>query len=100
MIGIISNATKARDLIRGIQIPYDSLITSSGVTGTARNFFLTFGEQNLEDKGSLYNTREASLPFTPGIANDKMGGEPSDGSDSNWLTKFGLDDVSNATESL
>ena len=100
LIGIISNATKARDLIRGIQIPYDSLITSSGVTGTARNFFLTFGEQNLEDKGSLYNTREASLPFTPGIANDKMGGEPSDGSDSNWLTKFGLDDVSNATESL
>jgi hypothetical protein len=100
LLGIISNATKGRDLIRGIQIPYDSLITSSGVTGTARNFFLTFGEQNLDDKGSLYNNREASLPFVPGIAANDIGGEPSPVGESNWLSQFGLGGVANATESL
>tara|TARA_R100000234_G_scaffold93023_1_gene61237 strand:+ start:2311 stop:4107 length:1797 start_codon:yes stop_codon:yes gene_type:complete len=100
LLGIISNATKGRDLIRGIQIPYDSLITSSGVTGTARNFFLTFGEQNLDDKGSLNNNREASLPFVPGIAANDIGGEPSPVGESNWLSQFGLGGVANATESL
>ena len=100
LLGIISNATKGRDLIRGIQIPYDSLITSSGVTGTARNFFLTFGEQNLDDKGSLYNNREASLPFVPGIAANDIGGKPSPVSESNWLSQFGLGGVQSATEPL
>jgi len=100
LLGIISNATKGRDLIRGIQIPYDSLITSSGVTGTARNFFLTFGEQNLDDKGSLNNNRDPSQPFIPGIAANDIGGEPTSANESNWLSQFGLGGVSNATESL
>ena len=100
LLGIISNATKGRDLIRGIQIPYDSLITSSGVTGTARNFFLTFGEQNLDDKGSLHNNRDPSIPFVPGIAANDIGGEPTSANESNWLSQFGLGGVANATESL
>jgi hypothetical protein len=100
LLGIISNATKGRDLIRGIQIPYDSLITSSGVTGTARNFFLTFGEQNLDDKGSLYNNRDPSQPFMPGIAANDIGGEPTSANESNWLSQFGLGGLSDATEPL
>tara|TARA_R100001443_G_scaffold35359_1_gene49120 strand:- start:3650 stop:5455 length:1806 start_codon:yes stop_codon:yes gene_type:complete len=100
LLGIISNATKGRDLIRGIQIPYDSLITSSGVTGTARNFFLTFGEQNLDDKGSLNNNRDPSQPFIPGIAANDIGGEPTSANESNWLSQFGLGGVANATGSL
>ena len=60
MLGIISNSSKHDDLIRGIQIPYDSLVTSSGVTGVARNFFLTFGEIEINQKGALANERSAS----------------------------------------
>ena len=100
LLGLISNATKGRDLIRGIQIPYDSLITSSGVTGTARNFFLTFGEQSLEDKGSLYNTREASLTLVPGLTGDSMGGEPTESTESSWLQTFKLGGLEEASESL
>jgi hypothetical protein len=46
LIGLVSNANRNTDLLRGIQIPYDSLVTSTGVTGMARNFFLTFGAVN------------------------------------------------------
>jgi hypothetical protein len=61
LIGLISNSsTNTGDLFKGIQIPYDSLITSSGVTGVARNFFLTFGEIPASEKTSLSNTRAAS----------------------------------------
>ena len=60
LIGLVSNADKAVDLFRGIQIPYDSLITSSGINGVARNFFLTFGDVPASEKGSLSNTRAAS----------------------------------------
>jgi len=60
LIGLVSNADKAVDLFRGIQIPYDSLITSSGINGVARNFFLTFGNVPASEKGSLSNTRAAS----------------------------------------
>jgi hypothetical protein len=60
LIGLVSNTDKAVDLFRGIQIPYDSLITSSGINGVARNFFLTFGNVPASEKGSLSNTRAAS----------------------------------------
>lgn len=63
MLGLMSNARKGVDLLRGIQIPYDSLITSNNVTAAARNFFLTFGEININEKGSISNTRPASLPL-------------------------------------
>ena len=63
MLGLMSNARKGIDLLRGIQIPYDSLITSNNVTSAARNFFLTFGEININEKGSINNTRPASLPL-------------------------------------
>jgi len=60
LIGLVSNSNKNIDMFRGIQIPYDSLITSSGVTGIARNFFLTFGDIPATEKGALANTRSAS----------------------------------------
>ncbi len=60
LVGLVSNADKSVDLFRGIQIPYDSLITSSGLTVVARNFFLTFGEIDPQEKGSVANTRAAS----------------------------------------
>jgi len=63
MLGLMSNARKGIDLLRGIQIPYDSLVTSNNVTAAARNFFLTFGEINVNEKGSISNTRPASLPL-------------------------------------
>jgi len=100
LLGIISNASKYNDLIRGIQIPYDSLITSSGVTGVARNFFLTFGEQSLDDKGSLYNTRDASLKMVPSIHSNDMGGIPSQDSQDSWWERILGDDLGSATESL
>jgi len=100
LLGIISNASKYHDLIRGIQIPYDSLITSSGVTGTARNFFLTFGEQSLEDKGSLYNTRDASLSMVPSIIGSDIGGNPPSDSRDSWWERILGDDLGGAAESL
>jgi len=100
LLGIISNASKYHDLIRGIQIPYDSLITSSGVTGTARNFFLTFGEQSLEDKGSLHNTRDASLSMVPSIIGSDIGGNPPQDSRDSWWERILGDDLGGAAESL
>jgi len=76
LIGIISNAKKNRDLIRGIQIPYDSLVQSDAVTPTARNFFLTFGEQDDNAKGSLGNTLNASHKMIPGLLPGDLGGDP------------------------
>jgi len=60
LLGLMSNARKGADLFRGIQIPYQSLITSNNVTGSARNFFLTFGDIPLSEKGAITNTRDAS----------------------------------------
>tara|TARA_R100001015_G_C4634672_1_gene201703 strand:+ start:1995 stop:3950 length:1956 start_codon:yes stop_codon:yes gene_type:complete len=76
LLGIISNAKKNRDLIRGIQIPYDSLIQSDAVTPTARNFFLTFGRQDSGAKGSENNTLSASHKMMPGLLPGDLGGEP------------------------
>ena len=60
LLGLMANARKGADLFRGIQIPYQSLITSDNVTGSARNFFLTFGDIPPSEKGSVTNTRDAS----------------------------------------
>ena len=76
LIGIVSNAKKNRDLIRGIQIPYDSLIQSDAVTPAARNFFLTFGQQDIGAKGSSGNTLSASHKMIPGLLPGDLGGEP------------------------
>ena len=76
LIGLVSNAKKNRDLIRGIQIPYDSLIQSDAVTPTARNFFLTFGEQDPEAKGSSGNNIPASRTMIPGLLPGDLGGDP------------------------
>ena len=46
--------------IVGIQIPYDSLITSSSVNSEVRNFFLTYGSIPETQKTSVGNTRPAS----------------------------------------
>ena len=100
LLGLFSNAQKQRDLIRGIQIPYDSLIQSSGVTGVARNFFLTFGEQSINDKGSLGNTISASEKMTPSLLPYEVGGDPVDEKDENWAERFGLGELSGVEASL
>jgi len=76
LIGLVSNAKKNRDLIRGIQIPYDSLIQSDAVTPTARNFFLTFGEQDPDAKGSEGNALSANHTMIPGLLPGDLGGDP------------------------
>ena len=78
LIGLVSNAGRHSDLFRGVQIPYDSLITSSGVTGVARNFFLTFGNVPASEKGSLANERAASLPMQGLLLDDFAGGNKAD----------------------
>tara|TARA_R110000803_G_scaffold20600_5_gene52854 strand:- start:4699 stop:6798 length:2100 start_codon:yes stop_codon:yes gene_type:complete len=83
LIGLVSNAEKDIDLFRGIQIPYDSLITSSGVSGVARNFFLTFGDIPISQKGSNQNTRAASQLMNQFILTGGEGGNAdNDGADS------------------
>jgi len=92
LIGIVSNAKKNRDLIRGIQIPYDSLIQSDAVTPTARNFFLTFGQQDNDAKGSSNNSLSASHTMIPGLLPGDLGGDPlPDRGDSFFdnITEFG-----------
>lgn len=99
LMGIISNANKDRDLIRGIQIPYDSLIQSDAVTPTARNFFLTFGQQSLADKGSVNNTIPASRKMIPATLPSELGGDRPDDAEESWLESIGLgvvDDVVDA----
>lgn len=82
LIGLISNSsTNTGDLFKGIQIPYDSLITSSGVTGVARNFFLTFGEIPASEKTSLSNTRAASDTMLGLQLTGDAGGNKTDRSD-------------------
>ena len=60
LIGIFANADEFEDQIRGIQIPYDSLITSDNVTPVARNFFLTAGNVTPASKTSEGNLLPAS----------------------------------------
>ena len=88
LIGIVSNAGKLTDLLRGIQIPYDSLVTSSGVTGVARNFFLTFGEIPITEKGSLANERASSLTMDELLLHDDWGGNSPDKGKRNIFDKL------------
>jgi len=63
LLGLLSNSTKDKDLLRGIQIPYNSLITSNEISPTVRNFFLTSGKVTPLDKGSLGNQRPSTRPM-------------------------------------
>jgi hypothetical protein len=85
LIGLVSNSDRTVDLLRGIQIPYDSLIQSSGVTGVARNFFLTFGEVPILDKGSASNNRPASQKMDNLLLN--MTGLQTDDSPDSWFER-------------
>jgi len=85
LIGLVSNSDRTVDLLRGIQIPYDSLIQSSGVTGVARNFFLTFGEVPVLDKGSASNNRPASQKMDNLLLN--MTGLQTDDSPDSWFER-------------
>ena len=87
LIGLVSNSNRNTDLLRGIQIPYDSLVQSSGVTGVARNFFLTFGEIETNLKGSEGNSRAASEPMHDLLLGMSDGGA-GDESPDNWYDKF------------
>lgn len=60
LMGIFANSDDGIDQIRGIQIPYDSLITSDSVTPVARNFFLTAGNVTPASKSSDSNLIPAS----------------------------------------
>jgi len=74
LLGLLANSTKDKDLLRGIQIPYNSLITSNDITPVVRNFFLTAGKVSPLQKGSLRNTRPSTLPMDIG-AFDSSGQE-------------------------
>ena len=86
LIGIVSNSHKDVDLIRGIQIPYDSLISSPNVTGTTRNFFLTYGQVDADSKTSSGNERSSSLPMDVGGLNNAGGQVPDE--EKTWLDKI------------
>ena len=65
LIGIFANSPVGDvDDIVGIQIPYNTLVTSESVSTEVRNFFLTFGKTITKDmKSSDGNTRPASQPI-------------------------------------
>ena len=100
LLGIISNSKKDVDLIRGVQIPYDSLIQSSAVTPIARNFFLTFGEQSIDNKGSLGNTISASSKMNPSLIPGDLGGNPPVENESSWLDQIGLGELGEAVGAI
>ena len=96
LIGLVSNANRNTDLLRGIQIPYDSLVNSSGLTGVARNFFITFGQIPTDKKKSESNSTAASKRMenlTLGMSDGGTGDESPD----NWyeriLKSVGLEEV-------
>lgn len=75
LIGLLSNAkTSSGHLLRGIQIPYDSLIQSDSISPEVRNFFTTYG-RNLPAaiKSSTGNTKPASDTMTNAF--DRADGE-------------------------
>jgi len=66
LIGLLANAkSSSTDLLRGIQIPYESLIQSDTISPEVRNFFTTYG-RNLSAtvKSSTGNTKPASDTMT------------------------------------
>ena len=78
LLGLLANSTKDKDLLRGIQIPYNSLITSNEISPVVRNFFLTAGKVSPLQKGSLRNTRPSTQPMDIG-AFEQSGQEESSG---------------------
>ena len=61
LLGMFANCPVGSDNeFVGIQVPYESLIQSSDLTPTVRNFFLTYGNLTSDDKTSRYNSRPAS----------------------------------------
>jgi len=74
LMAMVSNASKNIDLIRGIQIPYNSLVTSPNINGTTRNFFTTFGQVDPDSKVSTGNELVASAPMTTMEYNSQMVG--------------------------
>ena len=61
LLGLFANSPiNSPTEIAGIQIPYESLITSSSVSPEVRNFFLTYGSIPEDQKTSVGNTRPAS----------------------------------------
>jgi len=87
LIGLVSNAEKNKDMFRGLQIPYDSLVTSSGVTATARNFFLTFGSLPQSQKTSDENSRSASQLMNQFLLTGDEGGNADDDGANGWFDK-------------
>jgi len=63
LLGLISNSRKQSDLLRGIQIPYHSLVQSNDITPVVRNLFLTYGKLTPAEKDSRNNSRPATLPM-------------------------------------
>jgi len=100
LLGLVSNAKKDTDLIRGVQIPYDSLIQSDAVTPTARNFFLTFGEQTSDAKGSRENALSASHKMIPGLLPGGLGGDTRVDNDDAWYDQMGLTAAGDAVEAV
>lgn len=73
LMGIFANAD-SRDVLRGIQIPYDSLIQSDAVTPEVRNFFTTYGRTvRASHKTSEANTLPSSQPMLSPSASSKSG---------------------------
>ena len=99
LIGVVSNANRNNDLLRGIQIPYDSLVTSTVITGVARNFFTTFGEIIPTEKGSEFNTRSASKNMQNLLLGMSDGGSGDESPDS-WYDKFIEPLIPNEIESI
>lgn len=96
LIGLVSNANRNTDLLRGIQIPYDSLVNSSGLTGVARNFFITFGQIPTDKKKSESNSTAASKRMenlTLGMSDGGTGDESPDKWYEKILKSVGLEEV-------
>lgn len=61
LLGLMANSDGGDDdYISGIQIPYQSLVASSGVDPVVRNFFTTFGDVSALSKSSDSNTIPAN----------------------------------------
>ena len=74
LMGLLANAKNSQDLLRGIQIPYDSLIQSDAVTPEVRNFFTTYGRNTSPSrKSSEANTSPASKPMVSPSVSSKDG---------------------------
>ena len=64
LLGIFANSpVGSTSELLGIQIPYHTFVTSDTVDPEVRNFFLTYGAVNPDEKTSEGNTREGSQPM-------------------------------------